>query len=279
MFKLTYKQYGTQLVSYFNDIKDIGQALINIVNDEKEENAAMKWCGNAHIGDSIVRQKYKYKIECFSEEALRKYIENSVLKPIKDRIYDISFEFIGWDNDAMTWDIDLKTNIKDVSYIKFHDNYGYYLCINVDEDGEGYKELASVTDKNKAKFIERATNVIVKAKSIIKEPESKNFTKTKDVVNMIKKANELKSEWHGRIYNDGCWWVDIERHPYGQIRFWVGFEDKRNGNSRASIVTLAYLNKQGELRYCTDGIQIKPVVWKKIQSVAKALIKEGILEI
>lgn len=177
MFKLTYKQYGTQLVSYFDDIKDIGQALINIVNDEKEENNAMKWCGNAKFGDSIVRQKYKYKIECFSEETLRKYIEKSVLKPIKDRIYDIGFEYIGWDNDAMTWDIDLKTNVKDVSYIKFHDNYGYYLCINADENGEGYKELASVTDKNKTKFIKRATDTIMKAKNLMGYTKNTNSNK------------------------------------------------------------------------------------------------------
>lgn len=122
----------------------------------------------------------------------------------------------------------------------------------------------------------RVSNFMFK---ITKTSESKNFTKTKDVVNMIKKANESKSEWHGRIYDDGCWWVDIERHPYGQIRFWVGFEDKRSGNSRASLVTLAYLNNQGELRYCTDGIQMKQVVWSKIQTVAKALIKEGLLKL
>ena len=54
----------------------------------------MDWCSKANFGDSIVRQKYKYKLECFSEEALRKYIEKSVLKPIKDRIYNISFEFV-----------------------------------------------------------------------------------------------------------------------------------------------------------------------------------------
>lgn len=165
MFKLTYKQHGAQLVSYFDDIKDIGQALINIVNNEKEEKAAMDWCGNANLGDSIVRQKYKYKIECFSEEALRKYIENSVLKPIKDRIYDIGFELIGWDNGSMTWDIDLKANINDISFIKFHDNYGYYLCINENRDQEGCIEIASVTDKNKARFIERAASYIVRAKS------------------------------------------------------------------------------------------------------------------
>lgn len=124
--------------------------------------------------------------------------------------------------------------------------------------------------------IKRISNFVFK---LTKTSENKNFTKTKDVISMIKKANESKSEWHGRIYDDGCWWVDIERHPYGQIRFWVGFEDKRSGNSKASLVTLAYLNDQGELRYCTDGIQIKQVVWSKIQTVAKALIKEGYIQL
>ncbi len=138
--------------------------------------------------------------------------------------------------------------------------------------------LLDVADslQEKDTVVKRISNFMFK---LAKTSESKNFTKTKDVVNMIKKTNESKTEWHGRIYDDGCWWADIERHPYGQIRFWVGFEDKRNGNSKASIVTLAYLNNQGELRYCTDGIQIKQVVWNKIQSVAKALIKENLLEI
>lgn len=181
MFKLTYKQYGTQLVSYFDDIKSIGQALINIVNDEKEENAAMKWCGNAKFGDSIVRQKYKYKLECFNEEALRKYIENSVLKSIKDRVYDMDFEFQGWDNDSLTWDIDLKANIKDISFIKFHDNYGYNLCINVDKGDNDYEELASVTDKNKARFIERATSFIIRTKNIAKDAEDNSNKVETDV--------------------------------------------------------------------------------------------------
>ena len=114
---------------------------------------------------------------------------------------------------------------------------------------------------------------------ITETSENIKSTKIKDVVANIKRAKSMNSEWHGHIYNDGCWWADVERHPYGQIRFWVGFEDKRNGNSRASLVTLAYLNNNGDLRYCTDGIQLKPVVWRKIQSTAKALIKEGILEI
>lgn len=107
----------------------------------------------------------------------------------------------------------------------------------------------------------------------------KNTLTAKEIVCNIKKAEFNGKEWHGRIYEDNCWWADIERHPYGQVRFWVGFEDKRSGRSRASIVTLAYLNNKGDLQYCTDGIQIKQVVWNKIQSTAKALIKAGILKI
>lgn len=125
--------------------------------------------------------------------------------------------------------------------------------------------------QEKDTVVKRISNFMFK---LTKTSESKNFTKTKDVVNMIKKANDSKSEWHSRIYEDNCWCADIEVHPYDLVRFWVGFEDKRSGDCRGSLVTLYYLNNQGELRYCTDGIQIKKVVWDKIQKVAKALIKK-----
>lgn len=108
---------------------------------------------------------------------------------------------------------------------------------------------------------------------------TKKALANKEVINNIKKAESIGKEWHGRIYEDNCWWADLESNPNGQIVFWVGFEDKRSGKSKASIVTLAYLNNKGDLRYCTDGIQIKQAVWNKIQSVAKALIKENILNI
>lgn len=97
------------------------------------------------------------------------------------------------------------------------------------------------------------------------------------IIESVRNAKSNKTEWHSRIYEDNCWCADIEVHPYGLIRFWVGFEDKRSGDCRGSLVTLSYLNDQGELRYCTDGIQIKKVVWDKIQKVAKALIKENLL--
>lgn len=104
-----------------------------------------------------------------------------------------------------------------------------------------------------------------------------NAPSINNIVEKVKNAKSSKTEWHSRIYEDNCWCADIEVHPYGLVSFWVGFEDKRSGDCRGSLVTLYYLNNQGELRYCTDGIQIKKVVWDKIQKVAKALIKENLL--
>lgn len=75
MFKLTYRPKHDRdhaVTEYFNDIKSLGQALINIVDNEKEEQSAMDWCGRAHWGDKVVRQQFGYKIECFNEEALKK---------------------------------------------------------------------------------------------------------------------------------------------------------------------------------------------------------------
>lgn len=37
----------------------------------------------------------------------------------------------------------------------------------------------------------------------------------KEVVAQIKKAETNRQEWNGRIYEDNCWWADVERHPYG----------------------------------------------------------------
>lgn len=47
MFKLTYRDRKSDnkvgsTTEYFDDIKNLGQALINIVDNEKEENSAME---------------------------------------------------------------------------------------------------------------------------------------------------------------------------------------------------------------------------------------------
>lgn len=228
MFRLTYQKYGIPLVSYFDDIKSLGQALINIVDNEKEENTAMEWCGNATFGDSIVRKKYRYKIECFSEEALRKNIEINILKPIKDEIRDIDFEYIGWDNDAMTWDIDLKTNMNHLSCLRFNDNYGYHFFIDVDRGYRGYKELASIegSNKAKAKFIKRAINAIVEAKTIMGYTKDNNSSK--------------KVETNSRTYTIvPC--TDNNSSNYKQLDVIV--HGKRNNYCKRVTVTLMPGNK------------------------------------
>lgn len=274
MFKLTYRPKHDRdhaVTEYFNDIKSLGQALINIVDNEKEEQSAMDWCGRAHWGDKVVRQQFGYKIECFNEEKLKADIQ-AVANEISKHC-GVANSFVGWDNDSLTWDFNV-----DLTYMKFHDNYGYYMTINLYDINGTPKNVWEFTSKQKEQFIKECIKALTKYGNNNAKNISTNKTLTaKEVVNAIKKAEADGKEWHGRVYEDNCWWADIERHPYGQIRFWVGFEDKRSGKSRASIVTLAYLNNNGDLRYCTDGIQIKQVVWNKIQSTAKALIKAGIL--
>lgn len=375
MFRLTYRdKYDKDhsRTEYFDDIKDIGQALINLVDNEKEEQSAMNWCGRAHWGDKVVRQQFGYKLECFNEEQLKADIQ-AVADEISKHC-GVANSFVGWDNDALTWDFNIGA-----TYMKFHDNYGYYMTVNTYDVNGSPKNVWEFTSKNKKNFIEECVKALTKygnkqvknmntnkrsvvetnnnqnkgiyklvihkvmnSEPIISKEYSddrhglhsihcdiisfakhnnipmeysdmlldkvdtlkkgnyeqlivgyftvsmsrtegktinKNTLTAKEVVNAIKKADADGKEWHGRIYEDNCWWADLESNPNGQIVFWVGFEDKRSGKSKASIVTLAYLNNKGDLRYCTDGIQIKQAVWNKIQSVAKALIKENILNI
>lgn len=283
MFRLTYRNRKTDCIEieYFYDIKGLGQALINIVDDEKEEKSAMDWCSRAHWGDKVVRHQFGYKIDCFNETELKNKVEQVIKELCNDinKKYNakVGYSYVGWDNDALTWDLNLFT-----SWIKYRDDFGYYIVIN-DYCNDEMTELFSCTDRDVNEFLtktQKGIEDILVSRGLVKS--RKNVTSklsAQDVVNNIKKAEATGKEWHGRIYEDNCWWADIEKSVYGQIRFWVGFEDKRSGRSNASIVTLAYLNDKGDLRYCTDGIQIKQVVWNKIQSTAKALIKAGILKL
>jgi hypothetical protein len=127
MFRLTYRDPHDRdhsKVEYFDDIKNLGQALINIVDNEKEENSAMEWCGRAHWGDKVVRQQFGYKIECFNEEKLKTDIQ-AVANEISKHC-GVANSFVGWDNDSLTWDFNV-----DLTYMKFHDNYGYHMTINI----------------------------------------------------------------------------------------------------------------------------------------------------
>lgn len=292
MFKIEYEENGRVRHPIFsNDIKDVGQILINIANDERVENEAMYWCGNASFGDKFRNTEYRFKITCVYDEkhvfkpGTPEFKPNRNSNPFKDevklqKVADVitkrtgyANEFIGSDNDSLTWDF-----AYGVSYMKNNNGRGLYFALN-DDTG---KELTDILDTDVNRFIERVVNAFKvytkseKMKSI--SNREKKSMRNDNIVKAMIDAEAYKKEVHFRIYDDGCWWVDIERHPYGQIRFWVGFEDKRNGSCRSSIVSLAWLNAT-ELRYSTDGIQIKDAVWQKIQSTAKALIKHRLLEI
>lgn len=158
MFRLTYRdKYDKDhsRTEYFDDIKDIGQALINLVDNEKEEQYAMEWCGRANFGDKVVRQQFGYKLECFSETELKNKVEQ-VINELCNKIntkYNakVAYSFVGWDNDALTWDLNIFT-----SWIKYRDDYGYYIVINDDNYPNGLTELFSCTDKNANRFLDRA---------------------------------------------------------------------------------------------------------------------------
>lgn len=149
MFKLTYRDkydHNNSTNEYFDDINTLLDALASIVNDEREEKSAAKWLRNAKIGSKVVRQSFGYKIECFSEDELIKNLQS-----IADEISNqsgVESEFIGWDNDALTWDFSLG-----VSFMKYHDNYGLYLVINLLEDDGRVREVWNFKSKDKKQFI------------------------------------------------------------------------------------------------------------------------------
>lgn len=78
-------------------------------------------------------------------------IEIIILQPIKDAIPDIEFAFAGIDNDALTWDFTMNTFPKTVNFIKYRDEYGYYLSVNKDCG----PEILSITEKDKDTFVEK----------------------------------------------------------------------------------------------------------------------------
>lgn len=181
MFQLTYRpkyDRDSTIVEYYNDINDIHQALINLVNDEKEERQALAWLNRAHFKDKVVRSTFGYCIECFSEEELKNNVEN-VVKTICNKL-GLNYIFIGWDNDALTFDLSAG-----LSYIKYNGNYGYYIIINKLEPNGTCTELFSTTGRNESIFIKnaisgtaKALNLKLKEDNIIQEYNTVMFRMT-----------------------------------------------------------------------------------------------------
>lgn len=91
------------------------------------------------------------------------------------------------------------------------------------------------------------------------------------IINKLKEAANNNVEIHFSIYNDGIWNVDIERHPYGCIRFWVSREDKL-GNFNQSLFNVYEYN--GEIRYSAE-FKVAVTARNKIINTYKALRKAG----
>ena len=149
MFRFTYRPKEDRdhsRTEYFNDTKDLSQAILNLTDSDKEADLAYKWLERAGFKDKVIRQKFNYKIECFNEDELKSKVEN-VVKEVCNKI-GIGYTFAGWDNDELTWDIDAG-----LSWIKFHDNYGYYIVVNKQNPDGGVTEMFSLKTKDKNKFI------------------------------------------------------------------------------------------------------------------------------
>ena len=87
MFKITYRPKYDRDHSqkeYITDIKDIGNFILELLDNKKEANYAMRWCGEAKFGSKLIRQP-NYKIECFNEKDLIAQVEKEVIKPICKR--------------------------------------------------------------------------------------------------------------------------------------------------------------------------------------------------
>lgn len=205
---------------------------------------------------ALTEIKNKYKFE-----------QHELLQKIANRITEktgIQNDFIGEDNGSLTWDFGFGT-----SFMKNCAGNALYFACN---DNNGKEIFDIKISGSPYKFVDEVSNKLNK----LKGTTTKNKQKSVRNEDILKKIKETQGETHLRIYEDNCWWLDIEKHPYGHIRFWVGFEDKRNGKSRASLVSLSGTAATG-LKHCTDGIILKKAVQEKLYSTAKYLISHGIM--
>lgn len=209
-------------------------------------------------------------VKCFSEQELIDKLQTVANKISKKS--NITNKFLSWDNDVLTWDFDLG-----LTYMKFKDNYGYYMTINILQSNGDYKQVWKIQTKSQKEFILKCSEALIKIsknKRINKTREPKQTMPVNEIIRSVKLANANSIEWHASIYNDGIWTINIERHPYRVIRFWVSREDK-HGNYNNTLFTPYEIKQDGTMRYGAD-FQIKKAVVDKITSVYKALLKENL---
>lgn len=202
---------------------------------------------------ALIEIKNKYKFE-----------QHEVLQKIADKITErtgVKNEFIGEDNGSLTWDFDFG-----VSYMKNNGGKGLYFACN---DSKG-REIFDLLDCSAKTFIDIVSNNLIQLDKVDKAKRNR-VLRNEEIIKLLSSKNKCSL----RVYEDNCWWLDIEKLSNGLIRIWVGFEDKRSGKSRGSIVSIN--NTNGNIRYSTDGIVLKKAVEKKMLSLVQSLIRNGIL--
>lgn len=262
MFKLSYLQYGNTFASSYDDINDLRDALINIVNDEKEEELAYNWCCKADFGDKLERSLYV--IECISETELQKLGQQVANQITKDT--GIKNRFRGIRDNELIWEFNYKTTTMSLSIV----NDRFYFITQ----SSNFSGCCHENKNEPKKFIESVESKLRMAGAYT--PKEKPFSKRNDVI--IKAVIDLVSyNKAGQlpVYNDGCWYIDLERCPNGTLRFWVGYEDKRTYQCNGSICSVHSYN--GQIR-CAADFPLKSKVKNKVISVYKELQKQGLVE-
>ena len=269
MFKVEYETRGITVTECPGDIKGVKQILIGVVNNEAVENEAILWCSNAHWGDCFVNQKYKFAVYCERDDSNTNKL-NSIkfMQNLANKISEqtgIKNKYVGEVNDSLTFDFKLGK-----SYMTNNGGKGLHFAL-VDNSG---KEIWKTTKTDIISFIKEVTNQINKQKNIVNKVRSFRLPNAK-IAQDILESKHLNKEYSNRIYYDGCWWIDMERFTNGITRFWVGYEDKRDGNMHQELFTV-YPQVDGNLRYSWDG-RAKQAVVDKILSLYKYMMQRGLV--
>lgn len=96
-----------------------------------------------------------------------------------------------------------------------------------------------------------------------------------DIIKTLKEAKYNRKEWHGTVYNDGTWKIDMEIRGNGIIVYWASAE-YADGTYKNTMVTPYIYNN--EIRTSAE-FKIKQVVLKKILNIYKATIKANIVTV
>lgn len=297
MFKIEYEEYGVeQQPIYKNDINDIRDILINIMNDERAERETIDWCCKATFGQHYINQKYKVEITCVYDETniIPKNIINIKDKNVVQLLVDRISKETGYKNKFNYkkgyWYLYFdEIRLGDI-VVRETDNKLVTVVYETNEKGvKKIKEWLSPASSNLTKDnIDKYLKVVIKGLNNYKEVKQNGLTKegliqrvhtleksgcirNNDIVEIIKDANSLNIELRVKVYTHTCWELYIERHPYGQIRYWV----KRATRWGTEEIKQVYPNIEGTDYVC--DIKVLQAVVDKVLNSYRALKKTGLI--